>query len=80
MRQSGAAEVFGHGWSACVGPLQEFRHGAASGAQLKTLQEVITLTVFSVYSILYLGEPVKWNYLVGFGCITAGAFFVFHRW
>jgi uncharacterized protein (DUF486 family) len=51
-----------------------------SGAQLKTIQEMITLTVFSVFSILYLGEPVKWNYLAGFGCITAGAFFVFHKW
>lgn len=51
-----------------------------NGAQLKTIQEVITLAVFSVFSITYLGEPIKWNYAVGFGCITAGAFFVFHKW
>jgi len=50
------------------------------GAQLKTIQEVITLTVFSVFSITYLGQPMKWNYAVGFACIAAGAFFVFHKW
>jgi uncharacterized protein (DUF486 family) len=52
-------------------------------AQLKTIQEVITLSVFSVFSILYLGEPMKWNYLVGFGFITfitLAAFFIFHQW
>ncbi len=51
-----------------------------SSAQLKTIQEVITLSVFSVFSVTYLGEPMKWNYLAGFGCISLGAFFVFHRW
>jgi len=49
-------------------------------AQLKTIQEVITLSVFSVFSIRFLGEPVKWNYIAGFGCICLGVFFVFHRW
>ncbi|HKE08685.1 MAG TPA: DMT family protein [Candidatus Acidoferrum sp.] len=51
-----------------------------SAAQLKTIQEVITLSVFSVFSILYLGEPMKRNYLVGFGFITLAAFFIFHQW
>jgi uncharacterized protein (DUF486 family) len=51
-----------------------------SAAQLKTIQEVITLSVFSVFSILYLGEPMKWNYLVGFAFITLAAFFIFHQW
>ncbi len=50
-----------------------------TSAQLKTIQEVITLSVFSVFSITYLGEPMKWNYLAGFGCISAGAFLVFHK-
>lgn len=49
-------------------------------AQLKTIQEVITLSVFSVFSITYLGEPMKWNYLVGFGFIVVAAFFIFHKW
>jgi uncharacterized protein len=51
-----------------------------SSAQLKTIQEVITLSVFSVFSVTYLGEPLKWNYLAGFACITLAAFFVFHKW
>jgi uncharacterized protein len=51
-----------------------------NGAQLKTIQEVITLTVFSVFSITYLGERLRWNYGVGFFFIAVGAFFVFHKW
>ncbi len=48
-----------------------------STAQLKTMQEVITLVVFVVFSALYLGEPVKWSTLVGFALIAVGAAFVF---
>ena len=51
-----------------------------NAAQLKTIQEVITLSVFSVFSITYLGEPMKWNYLVGFALIALAAFFIFHKW
>ena len=51
-----------------------------SAAQLKTIQEVITLTVFAVFSVFYLGEKFKWNYLAGFGFMVAGVFFVFHKW
>lgn len=51
-----------------------------NAAQLKTIQEVITLSVFSVFSITYLGEPLKWNYAVGFAFITLAAFFIFHKW
>ncbi len=51
-----------------------------NAAQLKTIQEVITLSVFSVFSITYLGEPMKWNYAVGFAFITLAAFFIFHKW
>ncbi len=51
-----------------------------NAAQLKTIQEVITLSVFSVFSITYLGEPIKWNYAVGFGCIAVAVFFIFHKW
>jgi uncharacterized protein (DUF486 family) len=50
-----------------------------NGAQLKTIQEVITLSVFSVFSVLYLGEKFKWNYAAGFAFIVLGAFFVFHK-
>ena len=48
-------------------------------AQLKTIQEVITLSVFCVFSVTYLSEPLLWNYLVGFALMVA-AFFVFNKW
>ena len=51
-----------------------------NGAQLKTIQEVVTLSVFSVFSVLYLGEKFEWNYAAGFTFIVLGAFFVFHKW
>ena len=48
-----------------------------STVQLKTIQEVITLVVFSVFSILYLKEEFKWNYLIGFAFMVLAVFFVF---
>jgi len=51
-----------------------------SGAQLKTIQEVITLVVFSVFSVVYLKEQLRWNYLVGFGLIVAAVFVIFKKW
>jgi hypothetical protein len=51
-----------------------------STAQLKTIQEVITLAVFCVFSILYLREPLKWNYVLGFIFIAGGALFIFAPW
>jgi len=49
-------------------------------AQLKTIQEIITLSIFPVFSIFYLGDRFKWNYGVGFALIVAAAFFIFRRW
>ncbi len=46
-------------------------------AQLKTMQEVITLVVFAGFSVIYLKEALTWNHAVGFALIAAGAFFVF---
>ena len=51
-----------------------------SAVQLKTIQEVITLTVFSVFSVLYLDEQIKWNYIVGFALIVAAVFVIFKKW
>ena len=48
-----------------------------SAAQLKTIQEVITLTVFVVFSIFYLNAGFKWNHLVGFALMAAASFFIF---
>ncbi len=49
-------------------------------AQLKTMQEVITLLVFCGFSVLYLKEELKWNYLAGFGFMVLAVFFVFKKW
>jgi hypothetical protein len=51
-----------------------------SVAQLKTIQEVITLVVFSVFSVFYLKESFKWNYMVGFFFIILAVFFIFKKW
>ncbi|MDO8301990.1 MAG: DMT family protein, partial [Sedimentisphaerales bacterium] len=51
-----------------------------STAQLKTIQEVITLVVFCVFSITYLKEDLKWNYVVGFLMMIGAVFFVFKKW
>ena len=51
-----------------------------SAAQLKTMQEVITLIVFAIFSIAWLGEPLKWNNYVSFLMIAGAAFFSFHKW
>ena len=48
-------------------------------AQLKTIQEVVTLTVFTVFSMTYLGAPIRWNHVVGFALIAAAAFFIFYE-
>jgi uncharacterized protein (DUF486 family) len=55
------------------------RYGIAvySPAELKTMQEVITLTVFAIFSVLYLGEALTINHAVGFALIACGAFFIF---
>src|SRR5438094_1071660 len=49
-------------------------------AQLKTIQEAITLVVFSVFSVLYLKEDLRWNYFVGFAMMVAAVFVIFKKW
>jgi uncharacterized protein (DUF486 family) len=58
-------------------PANRWGSAVYSTAQLKTIQEVITLLVFAVFSVLYLKEPLTWNYAVGFALVAAGAYFVF---
>ena len=58
-------------------PANRWGSAVYSAAQLKTMQEVITLSVFAAFSVLYLGERITLNHLVGFALICAGAFFVF---
>jgi hypothetical protein len=61
-------------------PANRIGYGQFNGAQLKTIQEVITLVVFSVFSVVYLKEQLRWNYLVGFGLIIAAVFVIFKKW
>lgn len=61
-------------------PANRLGHGYFSAAELKTIQEVITLLVFAVFSVVFLKEPLSWNHLLGFGFIALGAFFIFHKW
>ena len=58
-------------------PANRFGSAVYTTAQLKTIQEVITLLVFAGFSVLYLKEPITWNYGIGFALIAAGSFFVF---
>lgn len=60
-------------------PANRIGHEFFTAAQLKTMQEVITLIVFSVFSVLYLKEEFRWNYLVGFGFIILAVFFIFKK-
>lgn len=61
-------------------PANRIGHGHFSAAQLKTIQEVISLSVFALFSWLYLDERLGWQHGVGFSLICLGAWFVFHDW
>jgi hypothetical protein len=62
-------------------PANRLGYGAGfSGAQLKTIQELITLAVFVLFARIYLHETMRWNVAVGFGLIALGAAFVFKPW
>jgi hypothetical protein len=58
-------------------PANRYGHAVYSAAQLKTIQEVVTLIVFAGFSVIYLKEAIHWNHALGFALIAAGAFFVF---
>ena len=61
-------------------PANRIGHGQFTAAQLKTIQEVITLAVFCVFSVVYLKEEMKWNYVVGFLLMVAAVFVIFKKW
>jgi uncharacterized protein len=61
-------------------PANRIGHGQFTAAQLKTIQEVITLVVFSIFSVVYLKEALKWNYVVGFALIVVAVFIIFKEW
>ncbi|MBF0517970.1 MAG: DMT family protein [Nitrospirae bacterium] len=55
-------------------------HERFSAAELKTMQVVFSLTIFSIFSIVYLKEELRWNYIVGFMMLAGGVFFIFKKW
>lgn len=61
-------------------PANRIGHGYFSAAELKTMQEVLTLSVVAVFSVLYLGEPLRLNHAIGFALIAAGTWFIFQKW
>jgi uncharacterized protein len=58
-------------------PANRWGSAVYTTAQLKTIQEIVTLLVFAGFSILYLKEPLTWNYVIGFALVAAGAYFIF---
>jgi uncharacterized protein (DUF486 family) len=61
-------------------PANRIGHTVYSAAQLKTMQEVITLLVFGIFSVTYLGEALRWNHAVAFGFLVLAAYFGFTKW
>jgi len=60
-------------------PANRIGHGAFSAAQLKTMQEIITLVVFAGFSVWFLNEPLRWYHAVGFFFLVLAAFFIFRE-
>ena len=58
-------------------PANRYGYAVYNPAQLKAIQEIVTLVVFMVFSVAYLGAAIKWNHIVGFALIVAAAFFIF---
>jgi len=61
-------------------PANRIGHREFSAAELKTIQEIITLTIFSIFSIFYLKEDLKWNTIVGFLMIVGASILIFKKW
>ncbi len=60
-------------------PANRIGYGQFSAYQLKTIQEVITLVVFTAFSVFYLKEDLRWNYIVGFVFIILAVLFIFKK-
>jgi uncharacterized protein len=58
-------------------PANRLGYGTFSAAQLKTIQEIVTLVVFALFSTFWLGEALRWNHLAAFVCLVGAAWFMF---
>lgn len=61
-------------------PANRYGYGRFTAIELKTIQEVISLTVFVGFSVFYLKEEVKWNHLTGFALIVVAVYLIFKKW
>ncbi|NWF72310.1 MAG: DMT family protein [Nitrospirae bacterium] len=61
-------------------PANRIGHYQFSAAQLKTIREVITLVVLCVFSVVYLKEELKWNYIAGLAMMVGAVFVIFKEW
>ena len=60
-------------------PANRIGHAVYSAAELKTMQEVITLVIFAGFSVWVLGEPLTWKHAIGFTLIAVGAGVIFYK-
>ena len=58
-------------------PANRIGYGTFTGQQLKVMQEVITLSVFAVFSVMFLGEALRWTYFAAMACLVAAVIFIF---
>jgi uncharacterized protein (DUF486 family) len=58
-------------------PANRIGYGTFTGQQLKVMQEVITLAVFAVFSVFWLGETIRWNFVAAGACLVAAVVFIF---
>jgi uncharacterized protein len=58
-------------------PANRIGYGTFTGQQLKVMQEVITLSVFAFFSVMFLGEALRWTYFAAMGCLVAAVVFIF---
>ena len=61
-------------------PANRIGYGYFNAAELKTIQEVISLTVFLLFSVFYLHETLRWNHILGFALIVLAAYVIFKEW
>ena len=61
-------------------PANRWGHGQFSAVELKTIQEVLSLSIFAVFSVWYLGESLRWNHAVGFGLLVLAVWVIFKKW
>jgi uncharacterized protein (DUF486 family) len=58
-------------------PANRYGYAVYEPAQLKAMQEIITLLVFAAFSVAYLDAALRWNHLLGFALIVVAAFLIF---